>query len=180
MIEEAYSDVLKSTLSVHVKYQVEHEGKIWVFFATSLATPAGITTNLKIEGEREDYSPILMLDWPDIVAEPERSRLHMLPGEDKNVPTAERIRRIRTALQGILVYDDLMIDLSNFPTSRTKVEEMLRNHQLPRPSMVALPTSHSGILKRFARLGFVVDPKEPDSLTTSWGKIRQLAQTRMS
>lgn len=123
--------------------KIQTPERTWEFTAGDLADHRGIGTKL----DREVW-----LDWSDVLAKPEEARMHMYPGQSKDVSLAVKRHRMETWQAAIRVYDTMMVDV-DAPLDADFVVDLLKRQRLPRPKTVVLPTSNPSLIKLLDSLG---------------------------
>lgn len=166
----------EAAINVHVEHLFEYKGITWVFEANPLAVEGGITTRLTV-GAASKIHPDIMLDWHDILTKHNIARMHMFPGANKTVSFKEKLGRMQTWSLAVELYNTLMLDIENKPLSKSDIEKMLKNCQLPRPQLVVLDTGTVGLRKLFNSLNFKVDPQPPYSFIAKWKNLVELAKS---
>lgn len=141
---------------------VETPQRTWTFTAGDLAEHRGIGT--KLDGE-------VWLDWHDVLAEPHGARMHMFPGQSKEVGLAVKRHRMETWQAAIQVYDTIMIDVEA-PLEADYVVDLLKRQQLPRPHTVVLPTSNPSLVKLLDSLGI----RQEACHVAEWAHLVELAK----
>lgn len=116
----------------------------WRFYCADIANYRGITTHL------DD----IWLDWHDILSEPEEARMHMYPGTSKEVGLGIKHLRMETWQKAIVTFDSMMVDVVA-PVEPEYVLELLREHKIPKPTRVALPTANPSLVKLLHSLDLV-------------------------
>ncbi len=175
---------------VNTEHKFVHNGNIWQM------TPHRAGDRL-FSASLSSANGFFLLDYSFLERVPAYARLHIYPGADMKVPLSIRLKRIQHSAEAIQAYDSLMIDdaasLSNeqaealiargylprinYAGISTEVGTTLTKEQLiritnagslPRPKIVTLPTSSSGLHKIFEALRFPKGPDENDIYVVPW------------
>lgn len=143
---------------------VERPGHSWDFYTQPINDERGLTSKLDKE---------IWLDWHDILAEPEISRMHIYLSAYGDVGASVKRLRMQTWQAAIEVFDSMMVDVQA-PLAVEEVGEMLQAQHLPRPTVVQLPTNNPALVRMLEALGIRENPNGEHEV--EWNRFVHLAE----
>lgn len=155
-------------LFVRLEFDIERAGRIWKMSVADIADGRGITTELD--------DRVVYLDWHNILDAPDIARMHLYPGREKRVSYDEKLKRMETWASAIDLYESIMQDQMEH-ISKSEVEKMLAERNLPRPKIVVLDTGTVGLRRLFKELSFDEGKEKPHPFAAPWERVVELART---
>jgi hypothetical protein len=154
------------------------EGSEWINKAEPFpGSPNSLITSLYKKGIKDGH---FLLDWRNIVHNPRSADMHMrfrdLVVEKQAIPLEQRLARMEMHQQVILLYDSLMKEINNNPTTK-ELEDLVASGSLPKLDVVVLSGRNETLIELHRRLGFMTSLAEPWKIIPPWDAYVEKARS---